>query len=215
MGGVALVLPSEQKYLSRDAALPNQKPMSGHNYHFFANLNAQQSKLHWRLSLKKKLKKLKKTRKNRVTGTSQIRPKETSEDSLTAHSQVGGFVPLKRRRDYFVTRLGRDAGDIYSLNGLITQIRLNLQRCLAHPPFFVIFFPQLLPSWVLINSADPTTPLQVLLLFSIFSDNFCLQNMDSLPILESRLKNHFFIFYFLLSVIVTAVNSVPVHFNFF
>lgn len=75
-----------------------------------------------------------------MTGTSQIRPKETSEDSLTAHSQVGGFVPLKRRRDYFVTRLGRDAGDTYSLNGLITQIRLNPQRCLAHAPFFLIFF---------------------------------------------------------------------------
>lgn len=45
---------------------------------------------------------------------------------MTAHSQVEGFVPLKRCRDYFVMRLGRDAGDIYSLNGLITQIRLNL-----------------------------------------------------------------------------------------
>lgn len=144
-----LVLPSEQKYLSRDAALPpprrdvtsNPKPMSSHNYHFFANLNAQQSKLHWRPSLNPPpKKKQEKTRKNRVTGTSQIRPKETAEDSLTAHSQVGGFVPLKRRRDYFVTRLGRDAGDIYSLNGLITQIRLNPQRCLAHPPFFLTFF---------------------------------------------------------------------------
>lgn len=161
LGGVVLVLPSEQKYLSRDAALPpprwdvtsNLKPMSSHNYHFFANLSAQQSKLHWREKTQKNSKK-----KNRVTGTSQIRPKETSEDSLTAHSQVGGFVPLKHRRDYFVTRLGRDAGDIYSLNGLITQIRLNLQRCLAHPPFFLIFFPQLLPSWVLINSAAPPPP---------------------------------------------------------
>lgn len=61
-----------------------------------------------------------------MTGTSQIRAKETTEDSEIAHSQVGGFVPLRHCRDYFVTRLERDAGDIYSLNGLITQIRLNL-----------------------------------------------------------------------------------------
>lgn len=71
---------------------------------------------------------------------SQIRPKETSEDSVTAHSQVGGFVPLKRRCDYFVTRLGRDAVDIYSLNVLITQIQLNLQHCLSPTALICFFF---------------------------------------------------------------------------
>lgn len=67
LGGVVLVLPSEQKYLSRDAALPpprwdvtsNLKPMSSHNYHFFANLSAQQSKLHWREKTQKNSKKKK------------------------------------------------------------------------------------------------------------------------------------------------------------
>lgn len=44
--------------------------------------------------MKKYTKNIQKKLENPVTGTSQIRAKETSEDAMTAHSQVGGFVPL-------------------------------------------------------------------------------------------------------------------------